>query len=321
MKVAPSYFSYAKTPWELTSDQLTASQLLKLDVDVTAIAKQLQELRTGAFDQTNDFRCSRDDVLRNAWRMNDFADEYMQARVEKTQRDQENRFRKLVSLFIVAAKIAKADGRIDSSEVKVVERLFEKFNINDYERQRYVDAFNAAAKADEDIYVFARKIADNFPIETRLFIYELLWDVACADGVLVDEELVLLKKMQEGLNLSEEVYEKNFRLRASYYRRTRQNAWDSSGSERSRYNEDRSENKRHEESRSALCLEDAYVLIGGNANMSIEELKSAYRTQAKSYHPDVLRAKGIPEDLIEIANAKMIKLNDAWAMICREREM
>ena len=56
-------------------------------------------------------------------------------------------------------------------------------------------------------------------------------------------------------------------------------------------------------------------------NMSIEELKSAYRTQAKSYHPDVLRAKGIPEDLIEIANAKMIKLNDAWAMICKERKL
>lgn len=260
-------------------------------------------------------------MLRNAWRMNDFADEYIQAWEEKTRRNQEDRFRKLVSLFIVAAKMAKADGHIDSSEVKVVERLFEKFNINDYERQRYVDAFNAAAKADEDIYAFAKKIADDFPIETRLFIYELLWDVACADGVLVDEELVLLKKMQEGLNLSEEVYEKNFRLRASYYRRTRQNAWDSSRRERSRHDEDRSENKRREEGRSVSCLEDAYALIGGNANMSIEELKSAYRTQAKSYHPDVLRAKGIPEDLIEIANAKMIKLNDAWAMICKEREI
>lgn len=124
MKQMNSYVTYNATPWKLPSDQLTASQVFKLDVDVSAIAKQLHELRTGAFDQEGDSRCTRDDVLRNAWRMNDFADEYMQARVEKTQRDQEGRFRKLVSLFIVAAKMAKADGHIDSSEVKVVERLF-----------------------------------------------------------------------------------------------------------------------------------------------------------------------------------------------------
>ena len=99
MKQMNSYFTCYTTTWKLTPDQLTDSQLFKLDVDVSAIAKQLHELRTGAFDQEGGSRCTRDDVLRNAWRMNDFADEYMQARVEKTRRDQENRFRKLVSLF------------------------------------------------------------------------------------------------------------------------------------------------------------------------------------------------------------------------------
>ena len=53
--------------------------------------------------------------------------------------------------------------------------------------------------------------------------------------------------------------------------------------------------------------------------MTNDELKRMYRAAAKSYHPDVLRSKGIPDDLIAAANEKMIRLNEAWAMICKDR--
>jgi len=66
-------------------------------------------------------------------------------------------------------------------------------------------------------------------------------------------------------------------------------------------------------------LVEAYALLHCSAEMTDEELKSSFRKQVKAYHSDVLRAKVIPEDLIEIANAKMAKLNESWELICKAR--
>ena len=43
-----------------------------------------------------------------------------------------------------------------------------------------------------------------------------------------------------------------------------------------------------------------------------EELKSAYRKMAKRYHPDLLRANGVPEEMIAEATARMVQVNAAW---------
>lgn len=316
---------------QLDVGELTSSQLrkLKLVVDLADVESRLRSLRSAEFDGSANSCCDNRDVLKNAFLFDTFVNEYVNGRLaakeaEKARQEQERarfqreeRFRRLVSLFVVAAKMAKADGRVDASEVKVVERLFIKFGIKSEERKRYVDAFNAAVKTEEDIHSYAYKIANSFPLETRMFIYELLWDVACADGVLVEEERVLLKKLQCEMGLAGEIYLRYLRSRASYYRAKEQKNQSSSNGTGAGENKNRSGSNQRGTPMSVI--ENAYSLIGGNAEMSNDELKSAYRLQAKAYHPDVLRAKGIPEDMIAFANAKMIKLNDAWTVIRKAR--
>ena len=215
---------------------------------------------------------------------------------EMRRKEQENRFRKIVCLFIVAAKLAKSDGRVSASEVEVAERIFCKFNIGESERGRYVDVFNKAVKSTEDVYSYADVIYREFPLEIRHFIYELLWDVACADGVVVDAELNLLKGLTCRLGLSQTVFENCFSHRRGLYRGVRYSL---------RLSSDR-------------ALQGALALIGIGEEASIEEIKSAYRAKIKTYHPDVLRGKGVPEDLIVIANSKVVELNRAWALICEK---
>lgn len=67
--------------------------------------------------------------------------------------------------------------------------------------------------------------------------------------------------------------------------------------------------------------DDPYAMIGCSRDASDDELRDAYHEKAKKLHPDVLRAKGLSEELIALASAQMSRINDAWARIKVERRI
>lgn len=48
-----------------------------------------------------------------------------------------------------------------------------------------------------------------------------------------------------------------------------------------------------------------------NSEITLDDVKSAYRQIARKYHPDVLHSKNLPEDMIEYAQNRMIKAQSA----------
>ena len=50
-----------------------------------------------------------------------------------------------------------------------------------------------------------------------------------------------------------------------------------------------------------------------------EEVKAKYRTLSRENHPDVLMAKGVPQEFIDLANEKMAVINVAYDRIEKER--
>lgn len=67
--------------------------------------------------------------------------------------------------------------------------------------------------------------------------------------------------------------------------------------------------------------DDPYAMIGCRRDASDDELRDAYHEKAKKLHPDVLRAKGLSEELIALASAQMSRINEAWARIKIERRI
>jgi len=68
-------------------------------------------------------------------------------------------------------------------------------------------------------------------------------------------------------------------------------------------------------------LQDEYGLLGCTPDATDEVVRRAYRVAAKKYHPDLLRANGYSESLIQKATIKMVQINAAWEKIKKERDI
>ena len=64
---------------------------------------------------------------------------------------------------------------------------------------------------------------------------------------------------------------------------------------------------------------DPYEVLGVSSNASDDEVKNAYRKLIRDNHPDLLIAKGVPQEFIELANKKMSEINTAYEKIEKAR--
>ena len=211
------------------------------------------------------------------------------------------------SAAAMLAKMAKADGVITKDEIAAVEQAFRRLGFSQDMRTYAVRIFRKAKDDAHSIYEYAEDFAAAVPSnEVRVLFYELLWDLACADGVFSPAENAILQRITHHLRIPSDWYTvfANERLRGGSSGRGAGSAGSSSGS-----------------SSSADALADAYRQLGVSPTASDAEVKKAYHAMAKKYHPDTLRAQGLPEEMIGKATERMSKINAAWAAIREKRRI
>ena len=193
------------------------------------------------------------------------------------------------SAAAMMAKLAKADGRVTENEIASVEEAFRRLGFSKSTRVMAIDSFRRAKDDSHTIYEYARDFAAAVEsVDVREMFYELLWDLACADGTVSAEEIHILRQIPRALRIRGEWF--------SFYASRRLRSGDGVSS-----SEDR--------------LSEAYATLGASPSDDADELRRKYRDLAKRNHPDALRAQGLPEEMVGRATERMSRINEAWAEI------
>lgn len=206
------------------------------------------------------------------------------------QRDRAKLF--CASAAAMLAKMAKVDGVISEAEIAGVENAFRRLGFSPAARRYAIDVFRKAKDDRHTIYEYAQEFASAVDsVEVRELFYEILWDVACADGRVDQAELTILQRVPRALGVRIDWY--------GYFASQRLGK------------------RNGAESRDPLA--EAYAVLGMRANDSTDVLKRKYRELAKKNHPDALRAQGLPEEMVGKATERMSRINEAWAVIKEAR--
>ena len=190
------------------------------------------------------------------------------------------------ALFACLAKIAKADGRVSEEEVSKIESFISnKFNFAEDERNFAINIFQKAKSDSVSFEAYAKQLYQllGSSPNSLLVFYELLFELAMADGEMHENEERLLRKIPNIFGLDKNVYKD---LYNKYVGK----------------------------------ISDAYEILGVTKDMTIDEIKKVYRVKRKEFHPDALISKGLPEELIEKAKEKFIEIQAAFEIIEKEKK-
>ena len=204
----------------------------------------------------------------------------------------------LVSLGKMLALMSKADGRISKREVETASRCLRSLGLKEHEYQKCVAAFNSIHQSSKDSF---RKCARDYAAIVRLdaciLLYEMLWKVASVDGELDASEDELLRIAIHPLGIDPSYY--------NYFKRMYFVSGRTAGGAGNGHDSK---------------LKEAYAKLGCSPSDSDEAVKTAYRKLAMRYHPDRLKADGVPDSMIEMATRSMSEINAAWDLVKKERK-
>ena len=189
----------------------------------------------------------------------------------------------VAALVALGAKMAKADGQVRNAEVAAFKRVFQATPDNEATIGRF---FDLARQTTLGFERYARIIAKRFRAQPAALedVLDGLFHIALADGIVTDEEMAFLVRVGQIFGFSDREFR---RIKIAHMGR---------------------------------AADDPYLILGVEDDISDPDLKRAYRRMAAANHPDRMIARGLPQELLGLANHKMAMVNKAYAEIVAHRK-
>ena len=183
-----------------------------------------------------------------------------------------------ISLVILTAKLAKADGHVSKEELIAIK---EKLKVPDHEIDQVGKIFNKAKEDSLGYEPYAKQIAQIYQNKPAVLdeVINILFYIAEADGKISDSELTMIRNIAGIFGLTDVQFE---------------------GIKESRKGSDKL---------------NPYIVLGCTSNEDFATIRKKYLQLSKEHHPDALISKGVPKEVIEESKKKMRAINSAFDKI------
>ncbi len=201
------------------------------------------------------------------------------------------------STFTVMGHLAKIDGHVSEQEIQMARQVMRHMNLDEAATKEAIRLFGEGKSDDFDLDATMqrlRSIAVAHRNLAQMFI-EIQLTAAYADGSLEPTERDVLLKVCLSLGFSAADLDRlDARMRA--------------------------ERHGHQPGRAAgMSMSDAYGILDIDESATNAEVKKAYRKLTSQHHPDKLQAKGLPKEMMKMAEEKTHEIRTAYERIREER--
>jgi DnaJ like chaperone protein len=204
-----------------------------------------------------------------------------------------------LGLFVaLVAKVAKADGKVDAFEAQLIGIMFDDISAVFPEPAKTKDIlkqiFNEEKDRSDNIEQIAHALASAIKrnkAQQQQFMGFLI-QLAFVDGEVSKSEEEILALIAEALEFDPNAYHAIF----DQFEKMMQNVQPKAN------------------------IDDAYALLGVNANDDMKTIKKAYKKLVRQYHPDIIASQGKSESYMKEATQKTQEINQAYEMIEEARK-
>ncbi|MBU8546561.1 MULTISPECIES: TerB family tellurite resistance protein [Roseomonadaceae] len=192
-----------------------------------------------------------------------------------------------ISVIVLSAKLAKADGPVQRTEIDAFKAMF---RIPPENLRQVAQMFDEARRDAGGWETFAERLGEAFADNRGMLedVLNALFYIARADGPMTKGELRMLQGVHLRFGLDEA-------------------AWN-----RAKGGQGGAAQRQVEEI-------DAYAILGLPSTATNEEVRLAWRKLMRENHPDSLASRGVPAEFVDRATRKVAEINAAWDRIKRQR--
>lgn len=206
------------------------------------------------------------------------------------------------ALFVSMGKLAKLDGVVSRQEIDRAEIIMNKMKLTPELRQQAIAYFNQGKKShysiERDLTDFRQKSRGSLSL--KQFFLEMLIDMAAVDGQIDTAEQHLIEQICQLIGYPVAMLHAMFKMRGSNYYQQH------SGSQRQQRQRTRPR---------PTAVSNPYRVLGVDKSAGKQEIRRAYKKLMSQHHPDKLVSKGLPPEMMKVAEEKAKNIQLAWEEI------